>query len=106
MRDTLKIFSLADTNVRLFSVYVCRDMCVCVCGEAGQAGCVASPSAKSLPTPTHNNPPQNYGFVVEDRPASLMHLKKCCVSVCECVCLYAFQHGGNPLSDGVSAARP
>lgn len=64
--------------------------------EAGQAGCVARPTAekkkKSLPTPTHNNPPQNYGFVAEDTPASLMHLKYVCLSANVCVLvLRAFQ---------------
>lgn len=42
VRDTLKIFPPADTNVRLFNVYVRRNVCVCnvlmrhVCLSAGK----------------------------------------------------------------------
>lgn len=68
-----------------------RAMCVCVQGSRSGWMCCSPHSEKSLPTPTHNNPPQNYGFVVEDTPASLMHLKYVCLSADVCVCLHAFQ---------------
>lgn len=85
-------------------VSVCNVLMLFVCREVGQAGCVSSPSARSLPTPTHNHPPQNYGFVVDDQPDSLMHLKFVCL--CGYVCLHAFEHGRSPLTNSVSAACP
>lgn len=67
-----------------------------MCREAGQAGCVASPSAKkSLPTPTQNNPPQNYGFVAERRAANASP------SVCVCVCAFACMPSRDP-TDGTA----
>ena len=72
---------------------VCVCVCVWVCGCVGvcvgkqvRLDVLLAPQQKSLPTPTHNNPPQNYGFVVEDQPASVMHLE--CVYLSACVCVY------------------
>lgn len=109
VRDTLKIFSPADSNI---AVYVCTKACAwlrvmgsyCVCLCAGEAGRVSSPLTKSLPTPTHNNPPQNHGFVVEDQPASLMHLKFVCL--CVDVCFSRLAAWRIPLTNSVSAACP
>lgn len=96
VRDTLKIFLVADTDIMLFNVYVRKGVCAWVCVMCLYCLCVGkrvrldvflAPRRKSLPTPTHNNPPQNYGFVVEDQPASLMHLKFVCLCVNVCVCM-------------------
>lgn len=66
-------------------------MCLCVLlydGRQVRLGVrLGGPLAKSLPTPTHNKPPQISGFVVEDQPALLMLPKF--LSVREFACLPA-----------------
>lgn len=101
VRDTLKIFFQAAAGVKLFCVSVRGNVCVIGCNvlilcvsfvfvEAGQDGCASSPPlARSMPTPTHNNPPQNYGFVVEHQPAVLMHFKFARLRVNVSACLPA-----------------
>lgn len=91
---TLKIFSWADIPVSSILMFVCSEISVCLCamcvwvdGSRSDWMCCSPKSEKSLPTPTHHIPAQNYHFVVEYMPVSLMHLK--CVSLCECVHLSA-----------------
>lgn len=91
--------SWADVPVSSLSVFTCEGMCsysvpvcgVCLCGaKQVMLDVLLAQEQKSLPAPTHNNPPHNYHFVVEYMPALLVHLNVC-LSVNVCICLHTSQ---------------
>lgn len=103
--------SWADVLVSSLSVFTCAGMCaysvpvcgVCLCGaKQVMLDVLLAQEQKSLPAPTHNNPPHNYHFVVEYTPALLVHLNVC-LSVNVCICLHASQ---GSRTSGASAACP
>lgn len=79
-----------------FCAHVFRDACVCImCFSPMCAGKLVKPNVlitkerRRLPTNPHNLPTNN-GFIVEDPPASQMHLRHVCRSNVH-VCFHAFR---------------